>query len=273
MPSGDAKAEIEIEARQAERGFSSPRGVAGEPKWSVRGLAIGRHGYVGTLEGDLSRRAGGPFVVGAVDELAAHRKQTKIVEEGGINVGIRGKEVLMVALDAGEHDAPRPKGQKVAPVFAGFGDEIALAADDRRAAAETRDRRPGQDGRGQPQRGDDAAGQGRRSGLSVHAGDARGVGPPRKRTEGLWIIHDWKPSPRRLDELGIDIARVCRRMDNQTRLRGKMVGVEAHAEVHSERLQNRVRIEDLGNVAPGEYRAARRENFREGRHSGAFRAH
>ena len=95
-------------------------------------VAVGRDehgGGQGTGERD---RLAGALVVGAVEDLAALRELTEVVDEGLADVLVGGVIVLMVAFNARKDDFLRAESHKMPLVFASFCHKI-LVSDRERA--------------------------------------------------------------------------------------------------------------------------------------------
>ncbi len=247
VPPGHAKLEGAARSRQGEARDALPRLEGNYAVGPLGLLAVRRHRYVAPLAADSGGRLGGARVVGAVDQLPARGEEAAILDEGREDVGVGREVVLVVVVDAGQDDPPRLEVEEVAAVLAGLGDEEAPAQAQRTAAAEARDRRADQDGRGKGKRAQDGAAHRGRRRLAVDAGDARGVEASRIGAQGLGIGHEGDAGGGRGGELGIPLERVGGRVYDQVRSRDAR-GLESRHDLDSDRGENCVRVESVGDV-------------------------
>lgn len=181
--------------------------------------------------------------------------------------------VLVIRLDTGDDDAARMEVKKMAAVFAGFGDEVGVAFSQSGAAAETGDGGPRENGRGKPQSRDDRSGHRRRRGLSVDAGDSRGICAGGQPTESLGIAENRYAPARRLEKLRVRIARIRGRMHDEIDGSVYPRGVKTDFDRHIQLAEYLVGVKDVGDVASAESSAPGGQDLGQSRHARALRSH
>ncbi len=224
------------------------------------------------------RRFASPGVIPAKDQEPPGGQTLPEGDKGRKHVGVVPVVVQVIRLHRGYDQHRRVEGEKIPTVLAGLYDKrLGPAVVGRRPSeapdGASDDDRPG-DSKAPDKRSQERSG--RRLAVNSRDGHGGGTGLPGREgegAEGLGVGQKGNPPIDRGEELGVGLRVVGCGVDHQRNPVGEVLFGEPHPGDNADSRKERVGVEGLGDVAPGNQRPLAYQDFREGSHSGAFDAY